>query len=205
MQRPDWVDNEMYPFEDRWATVDGSPVHYVDEGNGPPLLMLHGNPTWSFTWRDVIKGLTSRFRCIALDYPGFGLSEARPGYGFSPQEHADTVESFVKQLDLHDVTLLSHDWGGPIGFATAARLPDRHPAPRPAPAWGAPIGSPPAARLPDRFTGFAIANTWAWPMNRNPGAQVFSRFLGGRVGGYLIKHRNFFVETIIPNATKQVK
>jgi haloalkane dehalogenase len=179
MERPDWVDDELYPFDDHWIEVDGCVVHYVDEGSGPPLLMLHGNPTWSFTWRDVIKGVSDRYRCIALDYPGFGLSTARSGYGFSPQEHAAVVQAFVKELDLKDVTTLSHDWGGPIGFATAARMPDR-------------------------FTAFAIGNTWAWPMNRNPGAQVFSRFLGGPIGGYLIKRRNFFVEKIIPAGTKRV-
>ena len=179
MERPDWVDAELYPFEDHWAEIDGSTVHYVDEGEGPPMLMLHGNPTWSFTWREVIKGLQNRFRCIALDYPGFGLSEAAPGYAFRPQDHARVVEQLVTRLDLHDITTLSHDWGGPIGFATAARMPDR-------------------------FTGFAIGNTWAWPMNKNPGAQAFSRFLGGPIGGYLIKRRNFFVERIIPSGTKHV-
>jgi haloalkane dehalogenase len=179
VERPDWVDGELYPFEDRWAEVEGCTVHYVDEGEGPPLLMLHGNPTWSFTWRDVIKGVSDRYRCIALDYPGFGLSRAAPGYGFSPQEHARVVEAFVKELDLRDVTTLSHDWGGPIGFATAARMPDR-------------------------FLSFAIGNTWAWPMDRNPGARIFSGVLGGPIGGYLIKRRNFFVEKIIPGGTKRV-
>lgn len=180
MQRPDWVDSDLFPFEDRWVEVDGCTVHYIDEGGGPPLLMLHGNPTWSFTWRDVIHGVKDRYRCIALDYPGFGLSkETREDYGYSPAEHARVVEAFVEQLDLRDITLLCHDWGGPIGFHAAAQAPER-------------------------WHGFAIGNTWAWPMNRNPGAQVFSRFLGGPVGGYLIKHRNFFVNTIIPNATKRV-
>src|SRR3954454_7962385 len=111
MERPDWVDAELYPFEEHWVEIDGSTVHYVDEGEGTPLLMLHGNPTWSFTWREVIKGLRTRFRCIALDYPGFGLSKASAGYGFSPPEHARTVEAFVNELDLQDVTTLSHDWG----------------------------------------------------------------------------------------------
>jgi haloalkane dehalogenase len=179
VERPDWVDSELYPFQDHWIDVDGCNVHYVDEGTGPPLLMLHGNPTWSFTWRDVIKGVSDRYRCIAIDYPGFGLSTAAAGYGFSPAEHARVVEKFVKELDLNEVTLLCHDWGGPIGFATAARLPDR-------------------------FIAFAIGNTWAWPMNKSPGAQVFSRFLGGPIGGYLIKRRNFFVERIIPSGTKRV-
>jgi haloalkane dehalogenase len=117
VERPDWVDSELYPFEDRWAEVDGSSVHYVDEGEGPPLLMLHGNPTWSFTWREVIKGLSDRYRCIALDYPGFGLSTTAvaPGYAFRPQDHARVVHQFAEQLDLQDVTLLMQDWGGPIG------------------------------------------------------------------------------------------
>ena len=73
--------------------MDGARVHYVDEGDGPPLLLLHGNPTWSFLYRDVIRGLRDRFRCIALDYPGFGLSQAPPGYGFTPAEHARVVGS----------------------------------------------------------------------------------------------------------------
>jgi haloalkane dehalogenase len=179
MERPGWVDQELYPFEDRWAEVNGCTVHYVDEGTGPPLLMLHGNPTWSFTWRDVIKGLTTRYRCIAPDLPGFGLSkQTPPGYAFRPQDHARTIQDLVTELDLNDVTLLVQDWGGPIGFATAIAQPER-------------------------FTKFAIGNTWAWPMNKNPTAQVFSRFLGGPVGGYLIKRRNFFVDRIIPSATKK--
>jgi haloalkane dehalogenase len=181
MERPDWVDSELYPFEDRWAEVDGSTVHYVDEGTGPPLLMLHGNPTWSFTWRDVIKGLRDRHRCIALDYPGFGLSTGHvaPGYAFRPQDHARVVHELVEHLDLRGITLLVQDWGGPIGFAAAARASER-------------------------YERFAIGNTWAWPMDRNPGAQVFSRFLGGPIGGYLIKRHNVFVERIIPGGTKKV-
>ncbi|MDQ4093086.1 MAG: alpha/beta fold hydrolase, partial [Actinomycetota bacterium] len=86
--RPGWVDEELFPFESRFAELDGHLVHYVDEGSGPIMLMLHGNPTWSFVYRDVIRSLRSRFRCIALDYPGFGLSEAAAGYRYSPEEHA---------------------------------------------------------------------------------------------------------------------
>jgi haloalkane dehalogenase len=126
VERPDWVDGELYPFEDRWAEANGCTVHYVDEGSGPPLLMLHGNPTWSFTWREVIDGVKSRYRCIAPDLPGFGLSkQTAPGYAFRPQDHARTIEEFVAELDLRDVTLLVQDWGGPIGFAAAALHPGR--------------------------------------------------------------------------------
>jgi haloalkane dehalogenase len=173
VERPAWVDSELYPFEDHW--LDG--IHYVDEGDGPPLLMLHGNPTWSFTWREVIKGLRDRYRCIAPDLPGFGLSSAPAGYGFTSAEHAVAIERLVTQLDLHDATLMVQDWGGPIGFAVAGRQPDR-------------------------FSRYVIGNTWAWSMKDNRGARVFSGFLGGPIGRYLILRRNFFVEKIIPRATR---
>ena len=175
MERPGWVDSDLYPFEDHW--LDG--LHYVDEGDGPPLLLLHGNPTWSFTWRGVIEGLRGRHRCIAPDLPGFGLSSAPDGYGFTPPEHADAIDRLVRALDLTDVTLLVQDWGGPIGFAVAGRRPER-------------------------FSRYVIGNTWAWPMNDNRAARIFSAVLGGPLGRYLIVRRNFFVERIIPRASRDV-
>src|ERR671920_404639 len=136
--RPSWLDERLYPFESRYADVGGARVHYVDEGSGPPLLLLHGNPTWSFLYRDIIAALRDRFRCIAPDYPGFGLSSAPPGYGFMPAEHARVIERLVLELDLRDVTMMVQDGGGPIGFAAATRHPGR-------------------------FARFVIGNTWAWP------------------------------------------
>jgi haloalkane dehalogenase len=174
---PAWLDRQLYPFESRYAEVDGSRVHYVDEGEGPPLLLLHGNPTWSFLYRELIKGLRDRFRCIALDYPGFGLSQAAPGYGYTPAEHAGAVERFVLGLELSDLTVMVQDWGGPIGLAAATRHPDR-------------------------FARFVIGNTWAWPKS-DPGTQLFSRLLGGPVGRYLILQRNFFVEKIVPGGVRR--
>jgi haloalkane dehalogenase len=166
--RPAWVPNDLYPFQDRYAELEGCIVHYVDEGNGPPLLLLHGNPTWSFLYRRINTGLRDRYRCIAVDYPGFGLSTARPGYGFMPAEHADIVGRLVRRLDLRDVTLMVQDWGGPIGFAVATRQPER-------------------------FGALVIGNTWAWPKADLP-TQLFSRLLGGPVGRRLILNRNLFVE-----------
>ncbi len=106
---PAWVPHELYPFESRFADVDGARVHYVDEGAGPPLLLLHGNPTWSFLYREIIRGLRDRFRCIAPDYPGFGLSQPPPGYGFTAAEHAAVIERFVSELDLTGVTMMVQD------------------------------------------------------------------------------------------------
>ena len=173
------VSPALYPFESRYADVEGARLHYVDGGSGPPLLLLHGNPTWSFLYRDVIRGLSDRFRCIAPDYPGFGRSRAPAGYGFTAREHAAVIERFVLDLDLRDITMMVQDWGGPIGFAVATRHPER-------------------------FARFVIGNTWAWPKS-DLGTQVFSRFLGGPVGGVLIKRRNVFVERIIPGGVKRKK
>jgi len=154
-------------------------LHYVDEGSGPPLLLLHGNPTSSFLYRHIIAGLRDRFRCVAPDYPGFGKSSAAPGYGFTPREHAAVVEKLVLELDLRDITMMVQDWGGPIGFAVATRHPDR-------------------------FRAFVVGNTWAWPKS-DLGTQVFSRLLGGPIGGYLIKQRNVFVERILPGGVRRKK
>jgi haloalkane dehalogenase len=143
--------------------------------------MIHGNPTWSFTWRGVIEGLRDRYRCVAIDLPGFGLSRApEPGYGFTPHEHADAVAGFVEELGLDNLTLLVQDWGGPIGFGVAGRMPER-------------------------FIAFVIGNTWAWPMTGNRGAQIFSRALGSPPGQWLIKRRNLFVERILPGGTRERK
>jgi haloalkane dehalogenase len=177
--RPAWLRPDLYPFDSHFAEIDGASVHYLDEGNGPPLLLLHGNPTWSFLYRDLIKGLGDRYRCIAPDHPGFGFSRPAPGYGFTPAEHATVLERLVERLDLGDVTMMVQDWGGPIGFAVATRHPDR-------------------------FSRFVIGNTWAWP-KADVGTQVFSRLLGGPIGGYLINQRNVFVEKIIPGNVKRGK
>jgi haloalkane dehalogenase len=177
MSRPPWIPDALYPFESHYASVDGASVHYVDEGSGPVLLLLHGNPTWSFLYRDVIKGVRDRYRCIAPDYPGFGLSRAAPGYGYTPAEHARVIERLVSELGLSGVTMMAQDWGGPIGFAAATRLADR-------------------------FNAFVIGNTWAWP-KADFGTQVFSRLLGGPIGRYLIEQRNFFIEKALPASVKR--
>jgi haloalkane dehalogenase len=82
--RPTWIPQDLYPFDDHYVDVDGATVHYVDEGDGPPLLLLHGNPTWSFLYRDVIKGVNDRCRCIAPGPPRASASPARPPGTASP-------------------------------------------------------------------------------------------------------------------------
>ena len=148
---------EDYPFRSRRLFLEnGATVHYVDEGKGPTLLFLHGNPTWSYLYRNIIVGLKSQFRCIAPDYPGFGLSTPPSEYGFTAAEHADVMAKFLETLSLRDVTIFMQDWGGPIGFSVALRFPDR-------------------------VHGFIIGNTWAWPLERM-GPKMFSIIMGGAVG-----------------------
>ena len=172
-ERPVWPDESLFPFQNHFVELDGCRVHYVDEGEGPPLLLLHGNPTWSFLYRNIIKGLRDRYRCVALDYPGFGLSTAPEDYRFTPAEHARTVEQFLLDLDLSEVTMMVQDWGGPIGLGVAGRHPER-------------------------FHGLVVSNTWGWPVNGDPHFERFSKLMGGSLGRFFIRNFNAFVNLLVP-------
>jgi haloalkane dehalogenase len=174
--RPAWLTPAMFPFQSRFLSIDGHVVHYVDEGRGPVLLMLHGNPTWSFVWRHLIASLRDRFRCIALDYPGFGLSIARDGYDHLPESHAKVVAAFVEALDLRGFTPVVQDWGGPIGLSVAGQMPER-------------------------VRALVIGNTMAWPVDDDPHFVRFSSIMGGPIGGFAIRHFNAFVNVMIPIGT----
>ena len=166
---------ELYPFESRWLEADGFRMHYIDEGSGQPLLMLHGNPTWSFLYRNLISRLRQRFRCVAPDYPGFGLSDRPDGYGYTPAEHARVVARLVGELDLRELIVIGQDWGGPIGT------------------WV-------ATQNPERVSGSLFMNTWFWPAD-DYGFRAFSRVMSSRPLQRWIVERNFFVERIMPAGT----
>ncbi len=114
---PDW--RSLYPFRSRVLNLDGHRFHYVDEGQGDVLLMVHGNPTWSFYWRDLIRALSPRYRIIAVDHIGCGLSDKPRNYPYRLAQHVDNLVQLIERLDLKDVTLLAHDWGGAIGLGAA--------------------------------------------------------------------------------------
>ena len=114
-----------YPFDSHFLDLDGVRYHYVDEGSGPTLLFVHGNPTWSFAWRNLMKDLSREFRCIAVDHVGCGLSDKPQDYPYRLANHIDNLCRLIDGLDLRDVTLIAHDWGGAIGMGAAARRPDR--------------------------------------------------------------------------------
>jgi haloalkane dehalogenase len=162
---------ELFPFESRWFESSAGRVHYVDEGQGQPILMCHGNPTWSFLYRNLIRSLRDRFRCVAVDYPGFGLSERPAGYGYTAAEHAAVVGELVRALDLSGLLVMGHDWGGPVGLSVAAAEPER-------------------------VAGLVLGNTWFWPADRR--ARIFSKVMSSRPLQRAILRRNLFVERLLP-------
>ena len=104
------------PSADDYVQIAGHRIHYRDEGSGPSILFVHAGPAWSFIYRDAIALLRAEFRCIALDFPGSGLSQAAPGYPARIESAAAVFEAFVQQLDLKDLTLVVHDLGGPVAL-----------------------------------------------------------------------------------------
>ena len=177
-ERPSWVPNDLFPFASRFVEVDGHTIHYIDEGSGPTLLLLHGNPTWSFLYRKIIKELKAEFRCVAMDYPGFGLSQAAEGYDYLPASHAKVVDAFVELADIGEFSVMVQDWGGPIGV------------------WV-------AARRSEQLQGLIIGNTWAWPIDGDRHFERFSDLMGGPIGGFFIRHFNAFVNVMIPMNVKR--
>jgi haloalkane dehalogenase len=157
-----------FPFESRFVDVANARVHYIDEGTGPVLLMVHGNPTWSYVFRRLIPLLKDRFRCIAPDLPGFGLSVAPAAYDFLPETHARVLAAFIDRLALTSFTPVVQDWGGPIALCVAGGDPER------------------VERL-------VIGNTFCWPVNGDIHFEWFSRLLGGPIGKFGIRRYNAFV------------
>jgi haloalkane dehalogenase len=116
-----------FPFEPVYAELDGLRLARVDEGDGAPVVFLHGEPTWSYLWRKVIPPVRDAgFRCIAPDYAGFGRSDKPLDFEwYSYDRHVEIVEALVEELDLSGATVVVHDWGGPIGLRVAIEQPDR--------------------------------------------------------------------------------
>jgi pimeloyl-ACP methyl ester carboxylesterase len=162
-----------FPFTGRFMRVNGYRMHYVDEGEGDPVLLLHGNPTWSFLYRKFIPPIVAAgYRVIAPDHIGFGLSE-RPAreYDFSLENHIANLAEFIRRLGLRRLTVVCQDWGGPTGLACAALDPAS-------------------------FKAIVVMNTWAWPEPTAFHSAVFPwRMMHAPVvGPYLFQRRNILVE-----------
>jgi haloalkane dehalogenase len=116
---------DLYPFESHWLDLDGVRYHYLDQGpsDAAPVVMLHGNPTWSFYYRTLIPELSKRYRVVVPDHIGCGLSDKPQRYPYVLAQHIENLERLVARLDLTKITLLMHDWGGAIGMGYATRYP----------------------------------------------------------------------------------
>lgn len=116
--------NTLYPFTPKQIAIDGHTLSYLDEGKGPAIVMLHGNPTWSFYYRNLVLALRSEFRVIVPDHMGCGLSDKPQDYPYTLANHIDNLTVLVRQLGLSDLSLMVHDWGGAIGMGFAGRYPE---------------------------------------------------------------------------------
>jgi haloalkane dehalogenase len=121
-----FADLPGYPFQPHYADVDGMRMHYVDEGHGDPILLLHGEPDWSYLYRKMIPRLATAFRVVAPDYFGFGRSDKPTDIAwYSYDRHTASIWSLVESLGLDGITVVVQDWGGPIGLRVAAEHPER--------------------------------------------------------------------------------
>src|SRR5207248_4937417 len=116
----------LFPFAPHYYSHHGMEMHYVDEGSGEPVVMVHGDPTWGFLYRNFIPLLSQRYRCIVPDQMGMGKSavpQERSLYRL--EQHRANLEALLLDLNLYDITLILHDWGGPVGLGFATRYPER--------------------------------------------------------------------------------
>lgn len=153
--------------------IDGHKLHYIDEGEGDIILFVHGTPSWSFDFRNVIKRLSTGYRCIAIDHLGFGLSD-KPGiYDYTTQNHSRTLEKFVFEKQLEDFTLVVHDFGGPIGLNFAIRHPER-------------------------VKSLVVLNSWLWSSKNDDGFARMEKVLRSRWLPFLYRYMNFSPRFILP-------
>lgn len=171
IKKPDWLNKNEYPFESHWFKTSKGDIHYIDEGKGEPLVFVHGNPSWSFEYRNLIKELSISHRCIAIDHLGFGLSDKPIDWSYLPTDHAENLENLLNFLKLKEITLIVGDWGGPIGLSYAIKYPEK-------------------------IKNVVITNTWLWSVKNDLYYQAFSKFTGGPIGRFLIRKHNFFVKNI---------
>lgn len=172
------VDRKLYPFQSRWFDGHRGRMHYIDEGVGAPIVFFHGNPTWSFLYRNIISRLRGEFRCIAMDYLGFGLSERPTGFGYTLAEQAVAAGELVDHLGIDGFITMGQDWGGPISMVVATERAER-------------------------VRGIILGNTWFWPSD-NWRLKWFSVVMSTPPMQRLIVRRNMFVRAMPQAATARL-
>jgi cis-3-alkyl-4-acyloxetan-2-one decarboxylase len=175
---------KVYPFRSQFLQLNQHSIHYIDEGQGQPMLMLHGNPTWSFYYRNLIKLFSPHFRTVVPDHMGCGLSDKPQDYEYSLETHIQNAYQLIRFLDLRKIILVVHDWGGAIGFGLVTRYPEL-------------------------FDKIIILNTAAYPSTHIP--KRINLLRQGRLGEFLTRKFNLFAwpatfmttQRPLPRAIKQ--
>jgi pimeloyl-ACP methyl ester carboxylesterase len=170
-----WLDKTEYPFTSNYSDINGLKLHYIDEGQGETVLFVHGTPSWSFEYRNIIKNLKANYRCVAFDHVGFGLSDKPEHYDYSTQNHSKTLEKFVLEKQLNNITLVVHDFGGPIGLNYA-------------------IGHP------ENIKNIIILNSWMWSSKHDQDYIKFSKILKSPLLPFLYRYLNFSARYILPRS-----
>jgi haloalkane dehalogenase len=172
---PPWLDKDAYPFRRRLVEIEGGAIHAVDEGQGPPIVFVHGTPTWSFEYRHLVSALSKSRRCIAPDHLGFGLSARPEDADYRPEAHARRFGHFMDELALDRLALVVHDYGGPIALD-----------------W--------ARENADRLEHLVVFNSWMWPFDDDPLMSKRARWVDGWLGRMLYRHANASLRMIMPSA-----
>jgi pimeloyl-ACP methyl ester carboxylesterase len=173
---PDWVNPALYPFTPKRLAFSEGTMSYLDEGTGSPVLMVHGTPTWSFEWREVVVALRGEARCVVPDHLGFGLSDKPNDPAvLRPSSHADRLQALVQKLDLRDITLVVHDFGGPIGIALALAMPER-------------------------IRSLVVLNSWMWAHGDDRRIARMSKLVASAFGRFLYLRLNASPRWLIPMA-----
>ena len=175
MTKPDWVNKEEYPFDSHFFETPVGNMHYIDEGEGEPIVLMHGNPGWSFEYREIIKEMSKTHRCIAPDYIGFGLSDKPADWDYLPKNYALQIEAFLESLDLENITFVINDWGGPFAMAYAIKNPEK-------------------------IKKLVVCNTWFWSVKGNKNFENFSGMAGGKIGKFLTHNFNLIGKVLSKQA-----
>lgn len=168
-----WLNRSEYPFEHHYFSVVKHKLHYIDQGKGDVLLFVHGTPSWSFDWRHLIKHYSRRYRCIAIDHMGFGLSDKPTDYDYTTINHSRTLACLIKELKPENITLVVHDFGGPIGLNFAINNPD----------------------IVKRIV---VLNSWLWSAEGDEDYKKLKRVLKSPLLPILYKYLNFSARFILP-------
>ncbi len=172
---PHWLDKSEYPFKSNFFLINNQQLHYIDEGEGDTLLFVHGTPSWSFDFRNIIKDLKVNYRCIAIDHIGFGLSDKPKNYDYSILNHSLTLQNFIFEKQLKNITMVVHDFGGPIGLNFAIQNPDL-------------------------VKNIIVLNSWLWSSKTDPEFIKLSKILRSPLLPLLYRYFNFSPRFILPKS-----